>query len=77
MKSTVKIFVAACMLCLFFLLATTDLQAQCSVCTRTAQQLGEKPAKGLNAGILYLAATPLAIIGIIAYNWWRKNGSNA
>ena len=46
--------------------------AQCSVCTRTAQQLGEKGAKGLNAGILYLAFTPLAIIGIIGYRWWKK-----
>ena len=28
--------------------------SQCSICTRTAQQLGEKPAKALNAGIIYL-----------------------
>jgi hypothetical protein len=47
--------------------------AQCSVCTRTAQQLGEKPAKGLNAGILYLAFTPLALIGFLGYRWWKKN----
>ena len=52
---------------------TNTVTAQCSVCTRTAQQLGEKPAKGLNAGILYLAFTPLAIVGIIGYRWWRKN----
>jgi hypothetical protein len=39
----------------------------------TAEQMGEKPAKGLNAGIIYLAATPLALIGIIGYRWWRKN----
>ncbi|MFL5741868.1 MAG: hypothetical protein ACJ75B_16720 [Flavisolibacter sp.] len=54
-----------------------QVQAQCSICTRTAQQLGEKPAKGLNAGILYLAFTPLAIIGIIGYNWWKRNNSNS
>jgi len=47
--------------------------AQCSICTRTAQQLGEKPAKNLNAGILYLAATPLLICGVLGYRWWRKN----
>jgi hypothetical protein len=46
--------------------------AQCSICTKTAQQLGEKPAKGLNAGILYLAFAPFAIAGIIAYRWWNK-----
>jgi hypothetical protein len=38
--------------------------AQCSICTRTAQQLGEGPAKDLNAGIIYLAFTPLVIAGL-------------
>jgi len=47
--------------------------AQCSICTKTAQQLGEKPAKGLNAGILYLAATPYLIIGYITYRWWKNH----
>lgn len=46
--------------------------AQCSICTRTAAQLGEKPARGLNAGILYLAITPLALAGGIGYYWWKK-----
>jgi hypothetical protein len=46
--------------------------AQCSICTKTAQQMGEKPAKGLNAGILYLAATPYLIILYIAYRWWKN-----
>lgn len=50
-----------------------DAGAQCSICTRTAEQLGEKPAKGLNAGIVYLALTPLAIIGFIGFRWWRRN----
>ena len=48
-------------------------KAQCSVCTRTAQQMGEKPAKALNTGILYLAAAPLAIAGFIGYRWWKNN----
>ncbi|HVG15006.1 MAG TPA: hypothetical protein VM935_08595 [Chitinophagaceae bacterium] len=47
-------------------------EAQCSICTKTAAQLGEKPARGLNAGILYLAAMPLAIMGFIGFQWWRK-----
>ena len=47
--------------------------AQCSICTKTAQQLGEKPAAGLNAGILYLAFAPFAIVGYIGYKWWQKN----
>ena len=48
--------------------------AQCSLCTKTAQQLGEKPALGLNQGILYLMLTPFAIMGFIAYRWWRSQG---
>lgn len=47
-------------------------EAQCSVCTKTAAQLGEKPAEGLNAGIIYLALTPFAIFGVIAYRWWKR-----
>ena len=55
-------------LCFFFLLFNVnDVQAQCSICTKTAAQLGEKPAKGLNAGIIYLALTPFAIVGVIAF----------
>lgn len=56
-------------------LAAGAVRAQCSVCTRTAQQLGEKPARGLNAGIIYLAFTPLAIVGFIGYKWWKKTNA--
>ena len=59
------------LLLLFFLPA--DLSAQCSICTRTAQQLGERPAKALNLGIVYLGLTPFLIIGYIGYRWWRDN----
>jgi hypothetical protein len=48
-------------------------KAQCSICTRTAQQLGERPAQALNAGIIYLAMAPLAIIGFIGFRWWKSN----
>lgn len=50
-----------------------DSSAQCSICTKTAQQLGEKPGKAMNAGILYLAAAPLMIMGFIGYKWWKSN----
>ena len=58
-------------------LTTGSLQparAQCSICTRSAQQLGERPAKALNTGIVYLAFAPLAIFGFIGYRWWKANG---
>lgn len=47
-------------------------EAQCSICTKTAQQLGEEPAKGLNSGILYLMAAPLGIAGYIGFRWWQR-----
>jgi hypothetical protein len=50
-----------------------DLAAQCSICTKTAQQLGEKPAKALNLGIVYLGLTPLIIMGVVGYRWWKNN----
>jgi hypothetical protein len=49
------------------------LQAQCAVCSKTALQLGEKPAQGLNSAILYLMAAPFAIVGFIGYRWWKGN----
>ncbi|MDB5252001.1 MAG: hypothetical protein JWP27_1170 [Flaviaesturariibacter sp.] len=55
-------------------LSASETHAQCSICTRTAAQLGEKPARGLNGGIIYLAIAPLAIIGFVGYRWWRRNG---
>ncbi|MGV3658315.1 MAG: hypothetical protein ACO1NX_10180 [Chitinophagaceae bacterium] len=51
-----------------------EAAAQCSICTRTAAQLGEKPARGLNAGIIYLAATPILMAFYIGFRWWRRNG---
>ncbi len=61
------------LLSVFLMLMSGSVMAQCSLCTKTAQQLGEGPAKGLNNGILMLALTPLAIIGFLAFRWWRSN----
>lgn len=49
------------------------LIAQCSICTKTAQQLGEGPAKALNGAIIYLAFAPFLLIGFIGYRWWKNN----
>jgi hypothetical protein len=62
--------------CIFILLSFLfhlEALAQCSMCTKTAQQLGEKPAQGLNSGILYLMFMPFLIVGFIAYRWWKGN----
>ena len=60
----------------FFFSAIIELQAQCSICTKTAQQMGEGPARGMNGGILYLAAAPLMILGFIGYKWYQSNRSS-
>lgn len=45
----------------------------CAACTKTAAGLDDKSAKGLNGGILYLAALPLAIMGTVGFIWWKNN----
>jgi len=58
---------------IYYSLLPGSTSAQCSICTRTAQQLGEKPAQGMNSGILYLAFAPFAIVGYIGFRWWKNN----
>lgn len=69
MKHILNILVLMCIV----LLISPALQAQCAVCTKTALQLGEKPAQGMNSGILYLMFMPFAIVGFIGYRWWKGN----
>ena len=47
------------------------VSAQCSICTKTAGQLGEKKAQSLNSGIVYLMLTPFVIAGYIGFRWWK------
>jgi len=47
--------------------------AQCSICTRTAQQMGERPARGMNGGIIYLASAPFLLAGYVFYRWKKSN----
>jgi hypothetical protein len=65
---------------LFFCILTfafcVDLNAQCSICTKTAMQMGEKPAEGINSGVIYLMLTPFAVVGYISYRWWKTEKNN-
>lgn len=64
----------AALLVLNVLLPLTRTWAQgCSVCTQTANQLGEKGADGLNNGIIYLALLPLSFISVLGFVWWKYN----
>jgi hypothetical protein len=69
---TKRLLVGFFIFCLLFLIEDSAT-AQCSICTKTAQQLGEGPAKGLNGAILYLAFAPFLIVGYIGYRWWKSN----
>ena len=58
----------------FCLLAVSISFAQgCVTCTNTAAQLGQDSAKGLNAGIVYLASIPLSLIAIVGVIWYKRN----
>jgi UPF0716 family protein affecting phage T7 exclusion len=71
MKKLIPILFISFLLCFIIM----NAGAQCAMCTKTAQQLGEKPASGLNSGILYLMAAPFAIVGVIGYRWWKGNSN--
>jgi len=55
-----------------FIVVSFMAKSQCSICTKTAQQLGEKPAKALNAGIVYLMVMPLSIGIYLGVKWWKN-----
>ncbi len=57
---------------LIMLVFIAGADAQCAMCTKTASQLGEKPALGMNQGILYLMGAPFLIMGYIGYRWWKS-----
>jgi uncharacterized iron-regulated membrane protein len=57
---------------IYALLLSCFSYAQCSVCTKTAADMGDEVATGLNLGIVYLAFLPLTIIGTIGYIWWKR-----
>ena len=68
MKKIIKMLAIA----IPFLLNGVTSFAQCSICTKTASQIGEEAGKGFNAGIIYLAAMPFGIMGYIAFRWWKS-----
>jgi hypothetical protein len=70
-----KKFVLLFIFCSLLFLTINSVSAQCSICTKTASQLGEKAGKGLNTGIIYLMLTPFAIGGFIGLRWWKQERS--
>ncbi|MCB0642508.1 MAG: hypothetical protein KDC44_12750 [Phaeodactylibacter sp.] len=56
-------------------LPTSTVDAQCPMCRMSAEsnlKNGGSSGKGLNAGILYMLATPYLIVGIIGFVWYKN-----
>lgn len=68
-----KVFIIVFIVFLFSLIFIQVSVAQCSICSKTVMQMGEKPAQGFNSGIIYLMLVPYAAIGVIGYKWWKAN----
>jgi hypothetical protein len=66
-----KVIVSVFIIILLFF-SSGRVHAQCSICTKSAQQLGDQQAKGLNLSIFYLAFAPFLLIGIIGYRWYKS-----
>ena len=56
----------------YFCKRHSQSMAQCALCTKTAQQLGDGPATGLNKGMMYLMFIPLALLFYIGYRWYKR-----
>ena len=52
-----------------------QLEAQCPMCRMSAEtnlKNGGSAGKGLNAGILYMLATPYLLVGAIGFIWYSN-----
>ncbi len=67
------------MIALILIVFSTDVWAQCPMCRMSAEsnlENGGTAGKGLNAGILYMLATPYLIVGALGFIWWRNRQKN-
>ena len=63
------------MVVVLLVIFSTDMWAQCPMCRMSAEsnlENGGSAGKGLNAGILYMLATPYLIVGTMGFIWWRN-----
>jgi len=63
------------LLAFVFFVNLPDLAAQCPMCRATAESnldAGGTAGRGLNAGILYMLATPYLLVALFAYLWLRN-----
>jgi len=78
--SKLNLFRLCLLLVMLMLWGQADLMAQCPMCKMSAESNmrdGGTAGNGLNAGILYMLATPYLLVGTLAYLWWRNKKRNA
>ena len=68
-----KIFVILFFITVSILTTVKTADAQCSICSKSVQQMGDKPARGFNTGIIYMMLVPYLAIGVVGYKWWKGN----
>lgn len=71
-----KLFMALMLCFTFSVIQPTPVEAQCPMCRMSAEnnlKEGGTQGKGLNAGILYMLATPYMLVGLIGFIWWRNS----
>ncbi|MEM8524815.1 MAG: hypothetical protein AAGG68_09230 [Bacteroidota bacterium] len=74
-NTVLKLIGIAALVVLIILLGIDVAEAQCPMCRMSAEQNlkdGGTAGKGLNAGILYMLATPYVVVGTVALIWWRN-----
>lgn len=66
----------AVVICFLFVLSlSSNVDAQCSMCTLNAEnsvQNGNTQGNGLNNGILYLLAMPYLAVAAVGFIWYKK-----
>jgi len=66
----------AVIICFLILVAfSSDVSAQCSMCTLNAEnsvQNGNTQGNGLNNGIMYLLGMPYLAVVVVGFVWYKK-----
>lgn len=73
--SKIKFLLPFGIIALFLLLSQGDLMAQCPMCRMSAESNlanGGTAGAGLNAGILYMLATPYLLVAIVGVIWYKN-----
>ncbi len=75
MNKWIKFFATISLVALLLVIFQGEALAQCPMCKMAAEsnlENGGSAGKGLNAGILFLLATPYLVVGTLGYIWWKN-----